>query len=133
MNLLSKYIFPWGADLIVRKKDFMNVGMFDEKMFLCNEEPDLIHKLDINKVKIFNKKIIHLEGHTTEVHEVRFKEWLKTTQYYLEKYNNSYKKYILFFIIRNYSKMILKKLFNKINTLEKDVNKILLEEYRRIR
>ena len=109
-KLLSKYIFPWGADLIIRKKDFMNVGMFDEKMFLCNEEPDLIHKLDINKVKIFNKKIIHLEGHTTEVHEVRFKEWLKTTQYYLEKYNNSYKKYILFFIIRNYSKMILKKL-----------------------
>ena len=133
LNLLSKYIFPWGADLIVRKKDFIDAGMFDENMFLCNEEPDLMHRLDINKVKIFDKKIIHLEGHTTEVHEVRFKEWLKTTQYYLEKYNNSYKKYILFFIIRNYSKMILKKLFSKQYSLEKDINKILLEEYRRIK
>jgi len=133
LGLLSKYIFLWGADLVVRKKDFINAGMFDENMFLCNEEPDLMHKLNINRIKIFNKKIIHLEGHTTEVHEIRFKEWLKTTQYYLEKYNNSYKIYIFFFIFRNYSKMVLKKLFNKINNLEKDVNKILLEEYRRIK
>jgi len=133
LNLLSKYVFPWGADLIVRKKDFIDAGMFDENMFLCNEEPDLIHKMNINRVKIFDKNIIHLEGHTTEVHEVRFKEWLKTTQYYLEKYNNSYNKYILFFIFRNYSKMILKKIFFKQSSLEKSVNKILLEEYRSIK
>jgi len=133
LELLSKFIFPWGADLIVRKKDFIKAGMFDETMFLCNEEPDLMHRLNIEKVKIFNKNIIHLEGHTTEVHEVRFKEWLKTTQYYLEKYNNSYKRYILFFITRNYSKMILKKLFLKNNYLEKDVNKILIKEFKRIK
>ena len=133
LSLLSKYTFPWGADLIVRKKDFIDAGMFDETMFLCNEEPDLIHRLNIKKVKIFNKKIIHLEGHTTEVHEVRFKEWLKTTQYYLEKYDNSYKKYIWFFIFRNYSKMILKRLFFKQYSLEQDINKILLQEYRRIK
>jgi len=132
LGLLSKYIFPWGADLIVRKKDFMDAGMFDENMFLCNEEPDLVHRLNIQEVKLFNKSIIHLEGHTTEVHEVRFKEWLKTTQYYLEKYNNSYKKYIRFFIFRNYSKMILKKIFFKQSKLERDINKILLKEYKRI-
>ena len=133
LGLLSKFIFPWGADLIVRKKDFIKADMFDESMFLFNEEPDLMHRLNIEKVKIFNKNIIHLEGYTTEVHEVRFKEWLKTTQYYLEKYKNSYKRYLMFFIFRNYSKMILKKLFQKQNYLENDTNKILIEEYKRIK
>ena len=107
--------------------------MFDESMFLCNEEPDLMHRLNIKKVRIFDRNIIHLEGHTTEIHEVRFKEWLKTTQYYLEKYNNSYKRYILLFIFRNYSKMILKKIFSNHYSLENDVNKILLEEYKRLK
>ncbi|MBE0514906.1 glycosyltransferase [Sulfurimonas sp.] len=133
LGLLSKFIFPWGADLIVRKKDFIKAGMFDEAMFLCNEEPDLTHRLNIEKVKIFDKNIVHLEGHTTEVHEVRFKEWLKTTQYYLEKYKNSYKRYLLFFIFRNYSKMILKKLFLKQSYLENNINKILIEEYKRVK
>lgn len=133
LSLLSKYIFPWGADLIVKKKDFIEAGMFDESMFLCNEEPDLMHRLNIKKVRIFDRNIIHLEGHTTEIHEVRFKEWLKTTQYYLEKYNNSYKRYILLFIFRNYSKMILKKIFSNHYSLENDVNKILLEEYKRLK
>jgi N-acetylglucosaminyl-diphospho-decaprenol L-rhamnosyltransferase len=133
LGLLSNYIFPWGADLIIRKKDFIEAGMFDENMFLCNEEPDLMHRLNIKKVKIFDKKIIHLEGHTTEVHEIRFKEWLKTTQYYLEKYNNSYKRYLIFFILRNYSKMLLKKIFLKKYSLEKDIHKIILEEYRRVK
>ena len=133
LGLLSTYIFPWGADLIVRKKDFLDVGMFDENMFLCNEEPDLMHKLNISKVKIFNKNIIHLEGHTTEIHSVRFREWLKTTQYYLEKYNNRYTKYIIFFIFRNYSKMILKRIFFKEYSLENDIHKILIDEYKRIK
>jgi len=132
LNLLSKYIFPWGADLIVRKKDFMDAGMFDENMFLCNEEPDLMHRLNIQEVKIFDKKIIHLEGHTTEVHEVRFKEWLKTTSYYLAKYNNSYKQYIVFFIFRNYSKLIIKKLIFKNTNLEYNLHKLLKSEYKRI-
>ncbi len=130
LGLLSKYIYPWGADLIIQKKKFMEVEMFDESMFLCNEEPDLMHKLKVNKVKIFNKNIIHLEGHTTKVPEDRFREYLNTTQYYLEKYGNSYKKYIQFFIFKNYSKMILKKLFLKQYSSESDINKLLLEEFR---
>jgi len=28
-KMLSNYIFPWGADYVVRKEDFINAGMFD--------------------------------------------------------------------------------------------------------
>jgi N-acetylglucosaminyl-diphospho-decaprenol L-rhamnosyltransferase len=94
LGMLSKFIFPWGADLVVRKCDFIDAGKFDEKIFLCNEEPDLTKRLNINKVKIFNRPIIHLEGHTTEVNDVRFNEWLKSTKYYFKKYNLSFDKYI---------------------------------------
>lgn len=87
LGMFSKSIFPWGADLIVRKKDFIDAGMFDENIFLCNEEPDLIKRLNVSQVKIFNKSIIHLEGHTTEISEVRFNEWYKSAHYYFEKYN----------------------------------------------
>jgi len=132
LGFLSSYIFPWGADFIVRNDDFINAGMFDESMFLCNEEPDLIHRLNVNKVKIFNKKLIHLEGHTTVIHEERFTEWLKTTQYYLVKHGGSYRKYIIIFLFRNFSKLILKSVFFKAVSLEKKVNRLLVKEFKRI-
>lgn len=95
LGLLSKFIFPWGADFIVRKEDFLNAGMFDEKIFLCNEEPDLIKRLNVDKVKIFDRPIIHLEGHTTEVSENRFNEWYISTKYYFDKYNLDSQKFFL--------------------------------------
>lgn len=110
LGLLSKLIFPWGADLLVRKKDFIKSGMFDEKIFLCNEEPDLIKRLSINKVKIFNKSIIHLEGHTTVLSDVRFKEWLISTRYYFEKYNYNFDKFLIREIKLNKLKIKIRKL-----------------------
>jgi N-acetylglucosaminyl-diphospho-decaprenol L-rhamnosyltransferase len=133
LGLMTNWIYPWGADFIIRKESFVRAGMFDEKMFLCNEEPDLVKRVGSCKIKIFNKKIIHLEGHTTKLHKERFSQWLKTTQYYLEKHTKSYKRFILIFMFRNFSKLILKQLFFKNNDLEKSVNKMLLEERRRIK
>lgn len=113
LGLLSKLIFPWGADLLVRKKDFIKSGMFDEKIFLCNEEPDLIKRLSVNKVKIFNKSIIHLEGHTTVLSNVRFKEWLISTRYYFEKYNYNFDKFLIREIKLNKLKIRIRKLLGR--------------------
>ena len=110
LGMLSKYIFPWGADYIVRKEDFINAGMFDEKMFLCNEEPDLTKRLNVTKVRIFDKPLIHLEGHTTVVDESRFNEWLKSTRYYFDKYNLDYNKFVRVEIKLNLLKIRVRKL-----------------------
>jgi N-acetylglucosaminyl-diphospho-decaprenol L-rhamnosyltransferase len=112
LGMLSKFIFPWGADFIVRKKGFINAGMFDEKIFLCNEEPDLIKRLKVNKVKIFNKSIIHLEGHTTEISNVRFNEWLISTHYYFDKYNLDFSKFLKIEIKLNLLKIRIRRLLS---------------------
>ncbi|MCG7496853.1 glycosyltransferase [Vibrio sp. Of7-15] len=108
-SMLSKLIFPWGADFVVRKNDFIEAGMFDEKIFLCNEEPDLTKRLG-GKVRIFNKPIIHLEGHTTVVDDLRFNEWLLSTRYYFSKYNLDFDKFIKVEIKLNRLKIKIKKL-----------------------
>ncbi len=110
LGMFSKFIFPWGADLIVRRKDFMEAGMFDEKMFLCNEEPDLMKRLKFCKVRIFNKSIIHLEGHTTALESSRFNEWFNSTHYYLNKYNLSFDKFLKIEIKLNNLKIKVRKL-----------------------
>lgn len=131
-SLLSKIIFPWGADFIVRRKDFMDAGMFDENMFLCNEEPDLLHRLNVQRVAIFPKKIIHLEGHTTVLHETRFKQWMITTEYYFAKHHKSYKLFLIIFLCRNAAKLGLRKLFRKDIGLQRAVHKLLSAELRRV-
>ncbi len=110
LGMFSKFIFPWGADFIVRKKDFLTAGKFDEKIFLCNEEPDLVKRLNINKVKIFNRPIIHLEGHTTEVSSVRFNEWLISTSYYFDKYDLDYNKFLKIEVQLNKIKIKLRRI-----------------------
>ncbi|MDN3608479.1 glycosyltransferase [Vibrio ostreicida] len=94
LGLLSKYIFPWGADFVVRRKDFVKAGMFDESIFLCNEEPDLTKRLNVKKVKIFHKPIVHLEGHTTEIEALRFDQWIISTRYYFSKYGLDFNRFI---------------------------------------
>ena len=65
-NFCPKNIFPWGADLIVRKSRFIEIGMFDEDYFLSYEEPDLLKRMNkMDKVRLFPKKIIHIGGHST--------------------------------------------------------------------
>ncbi len=122
---LYKFIFPWGADIVVRKEDFMKAGMFDEKIFLCNEEPDLIRRLSRKKVKIFNRRIVHLEGHTTVVPESRILDWQNSTKYYLQKYGFSYQKYLLNFSRKIRLKKIFKKMMFKSTEAEEKIEEIL--------
>lgn len=82
----KKNIYPWGADLFIRRSDFINAGGFDENIFLCHEEPDICTRLKPNKTAIISKKIIHFEGHSTKISEIKYDSWGESLIYYLKKY-----------------------------------------------
>jgi GT2 family glycosyltransferase len=121
-------IFPWGADIFVRKADFFAAGMFDEKLFMCYEEPDLVHRLPSGKIKIFPKKIIHKAGHTTGDIAARYKRALASEKYYFSKYGLDYKRYVrhTLNIIR------LSVLFRKISFMKHDRQLTLYNLYKNI-
>ena len=108
---LNHHIWPWGAAFSIKKEVFLNSGSFDEKIFLCNEEADLLMRIENRKVKILDLSIIHLEGHTTSSSVERHIEYFNSVFYYLEKYNFSKKDFIKIF----YRIYDLKKLLNLID------------------
>jgi GT2 family glycosyltransferase len=104
-------IFPWGANLFVRKADFFQAGMFDENIFMCYEEPDLVRRLPKGQVKIFPQKIVHKAGHSDENLRIRYEAALKSEKYYFSKYGLNYKKYIKNNITRIKLSILFRKLF----------------------
>lgn len=131
--ITPQHIFPLGADLFVRKKIFDEAGRFDERMFMCYEEPDLVRRLPVgSRVKIFNRKIIHLEGHTTESEgiERRIKWAMDSERYYFRKHGLDYRKYSIYALatlrLKKFAKFLLGRIPNRTDTL-------LLEHYRRAR
>jgi GT2 family glycosyltransferase len=104
-------IFPWGANLFVRKADFFQAGMFDENIFMCYEEPDLVRRLPKGQVKIFPQKIVHKAGHSDENLRKRYEAALKSERYYFSKYGLNYKKYVKNNILRIKLSILLRKLF----------------------
>lgn len=68
-----------GADIFVPRKVFEDAGWFDENLFMYCEETDICNRVEKQglKTKYFpEKKIIHLEGKTTEDNYIK-KEILK--------------------------------------------------------
>jgi GT2 family glycosyltransferase len=120
-SILTKKVYPWGAALFIDRDVFVQAGMFDENIFLCNEEPDLIHRIDAIKLKIINKKIIHLEGHTTELPAFRFKEYLNSTQIYFNKHNLNFNLFLRLFNYKNKMKLIINRFFPTYCTQSKEI------------
>lgn len=97
----GKNMFITGANLFVRKDMFMNVGMFDENIFMYFEESDVTSRIK-NKyphaeVK-FNKglKMIHLEGGCTDASKECIKMSWDSMIYYGKKNHLNYKKKVRF-------------------------------------
>lgn len=86
LRLLNRITWPWGAAFALRRDKFMEAGMFDERIFLCNEEPDLMKRLPERKVVILRGRIVHLEGHGKVVSVARYKAFLDSLDYYFNKY-----------------------------------------------
>lgn len=93
MNIfLSSKMFIAGADIFVRKNVFLNAGMFDENIFMYGEELDLTNRVKLcnkkYKIKYFKeKRIIHLEGKSTEMKLEALNERMKSSIYLAKKYN----------------------------------------------
>lgn len=76
---ISEKMFITGADIFVPRRVFEEAGWFDENLFMYCEETDICNRVEKQgfKTKYFpEKKIIHLEGKTTEDNYVK-KEMLK--------------------------------------------------------
>ena len=123
ISFLNKRIWPWGAAFALDKVLFLNSGGFDENIFLCNEEADLLRRIPNRKVFIIDKKIIHLEGHSTVSSVERHIEYFKSTFYYLDKYKLNKKRFIKNFYNIYYIKKIFylidEDLENKIKALKR--------------
>lgn len=99
LNKLNIYIdgkmFISGADMFVRKRDFINIGMFDENIFMYKEEADLSKRLKANggKTRYFkSKSIIHLEGKTINDSEAATLRKIESLKYFCEKYNLNFQR-----------------------------------------
>lgn len=88
----SSNIFPWGADIFIRKNDFVAAGKFDEEFFLCHEEPDLCRRIYPKSVFIINKRIVHYEGQSKKQISNNFDVWLQSLVLYHHKYGLDLKK-----------------------------------------
>lgn len=88
---IPRIMYTSGADIFIRKSVFFNAGEFDEAFFLYCEEADLSNR--VNSIGYKNdffgeKKIIHLEGKTTE--EGLYKMYTRqfeSRKHYCEKNN----------------------------------------------
>lgn len=84
---VNRIAWPWGAAFAVSKTQFEQAGGFDERIFLCNEEPDLMKRMPEHRLRILPQRIIHLEGHGRPVSQARYLAFLQSTDYYLLKHN----------------------------------------------
>ncbi len=112
-NYKCKPIFPLGANLFIRNSIFKEINGFDENLFLCFEEPDIVRRMpSIYSVEIFNKKIMHLEGHTTDSIGInkRLGHALTAERFYFKKYNLNYNKYCMYAFIGIFFRYAIKKL-----------------------
>ncbi|UOU96722.1 glycosyltransferase [Chryseobacterium daecheongense] len=107
----EKFFFLSGALLFIDKTKFEKIGLFDENFFLYREESDITKRFLINNFTThFEKSFVykHLVDDRTNISLSSFEEEMKSTKYYLEKFNYSFPKFLF---QRVYSYNILKCLF----------------------
>ena len=106
-----------GADSLIRKDAFEQVGGFDERIFLYYEETDLFYRLSkLNHcvASVPSAKIIHLEGGSEQVKEITLERSLNSKYYYLNKFfsKNRVKIHHKLFNLTCLTRIIIFKIFN---------------------
>lgn len=84
---INRLAWPWGAAFSLARDKFDEAGGFDEHIFLCNEEPDLMKRLPHRRIVLLNVPLIHLEGHGRTVPVKRYAAYLESCDYYLRKHH----------------------------------------------
>lgn len=112
----SNSMFISGANMFMRKSDFLEIGKFDENIFMYCEERDVVMRLkELGKEIAFypQKRIIHLEGKTGPGSLQPFKQRLKSLEYFCEKYDLNFqdriKSDIRYYQARIFINKVLKK------------------------
>lgn len=84
-----------GADMMLRRKDIDEFGMFNPEFFMYFEETDLSKRfLQHNRISAFcpAAKIVHLEGASFNIKEKKETLYLQSrTLFYSKYYNNAYR------------------------------------------
>jgi len=134
-NYLNVFIdgemFISGANLFVKRKAFLNSGLFDEGMFLYYEESDLIKRIRrLGYITSFfpEKSIIHLEGNSTGESDFALNERLKSARYYYNKYDLDFRKIIKKEIKNDKLKLIFMKINKNKNEVASLENRIMIKE-----
>ena len=88
-------MFISGACMFMRREVFSSIGMFDENVFMYNEEIDLFRRMiasnyDTDYFPDF--KLIHLEGKTTNNHLLSFEQRVISSIYLTKKYRLNFSK-----------------------------------------
>lgn len=87
LRWVNRLTWPWGAAFSLSRDRFEQAGCFDERIFLCNEEPDLMRRLPQRRIVMLPTPIIHLEGHGRVVPVGRYAAYLDSCDYYLRKHH----------------------------------------------
>lgn len=93
----AKYMFPSGAFLFIRKRAFEAIGLFDEKIFLYCEEPDITERFKKEGYTIRYDKNIpykHLIDDRNDISNYSFNEALISTEYYFNKFSYNFEFFI---------------------------------------
>lgn len=116
-----------GAFFFIDKNKFSQIGMFDEKIFMYFEEPDIAKRIDEKKYTILyekSKKYIHLVGDRTAWSERAFTSEMNSLKYYLTKYNFDTANIINKYLEEYKFKVLAAKFLNDKNRLIKFQNEI---------
>ena len=125
-------MFIAGADLFVRRDAFFKSGMFDENIFMYNEEADIIKRIRAMQYKTAyfkEKRIIHLEGiseSNMDVVEIS----LVSNNYYCNKYGLKFQKKIKYDIRYQSLKLMIYRLLNNKKMIKISEDKLfILKDY----
>lgn len=131
--------FITGADLMIKKTVFDELGGFDSDFFMYYEETELTYRLKKTGLKVISvpdAKIIHLEGASEIKKENTLRRTFESKYTYINKTNLYKIKIILrfIFILTTYQRFLLNKLFgnkDKANSwsLARNVDREIYKKY----
>lgn len=133
-NWVGKYdektMYIEGADIFIRKEDFIAAGKFDENLFMYYEEADLIRRLrrlrGEHHIRFFkNLHLIHLENGNTPDSVFAVQQEINSCLYFSQKYGLNAKKKLM----ADYTYLKFKYLVYKILGKENQYIKQALEIY----
>lgn len=107
---VPRYFFLSGAFLFLDRSIFKEIGLFDENIFLNNEESDVMQRIlrERCKVKFYgHKSYIHLVGNRSFLSEKKLIVELKSSIYYLNKYGFNVSWFLLKLLLDNFIKFIV--------------------------